>query len=143
VLFRSLQPFADDQTTLPLPGSPYPEVANRIAELYDPLRLNREMQRNREDYAAAVHKATGLQPEAATKTLAEVYGAHVYEPVSLAAAAAEVGLPVEAVRLAWSGTGDPALLKLLTGGSVTRKAWEASFQEAALRAESTKTPEGN
>lgn len=59
-----LQSFTDDQYAL-LSGesailkSYSPEVAQRIAELYQPARLNREIARDREDYSAAVQAACG------------------------------------------------------------------------------------
>lgn len=133
-----LQPFTDDQTTLPLPGSAYPEVTNRIAELYDPARLGREMNRNREDYVAAVLAATAVTPEAATKFVADCFADVTYKALTPAIAAAEVGLQPEAIQQAWATTGDPVLIKLRSGGKVNRAAWESSFQEAALTAESFK-----
>lgn len=132
-----LQPFADDQTALSA-TSEYPEVANRIAELYDPSKLEREMTRDRDDYSAAVLAATAMTPEAAAKCVTSVFASVVYDPVTLHLAAVDVGLTPEAAQAAWSASGDPVILKLRSGGKVNRKAWEASFQEASVAAESFK-----
>lgn len=131
-----LQPFADDQTQLALPRSPEPAVERRIAELYDPARLAKEIRRNREDYADAVAAATGgLAPDEAASALAEVYAAHVYQPVTRETAAAELGLAVEELVPALEASPDPITLAVRGGREVNRKNWEASFQDAILLAE--------
>ncbi|MEX2118897.1 MAG: hypothetical protein WD847_04740 [Pirellulales bacterium] len=130
-----LQPFADDQSALPPVRSDEPVVERRALELYDPVRLARRMLRDREDYAEAVALATGgLSTEQAAIALTETFAAHVYRPVTIESAAAELGLEAETLNAALGGSGDPIVLALLRGLAVDRASWESSFQEAALLA---------
>lgn len=130
-------PFADDQTTLPQPQSPYyPQVERRIAELYNTPRLSKEMQRDRQDYADAVMLACGLSSKQAAECVSAVFDFHAYRMVGLVDAAAEVGLDIQEFVRRTAGNPDPAILALRTGHKVTRRTWESSFQEAALIAAS-------
>lgn len=132
-----LQPFDDDQTRLPRPRSGERAVEQRIAELYDPARLAKQIARDREDYAEAVAAATGgLEPAEAAAALAGVYARHVDEPISAGAAAAELGLQVEELAPALSDSRDPITLAVVLRRAVGRRSWEASFQDAVLLAES-------
>lgn len=133
-----LRPFVNDQRRLLEAGVDLlvddPRRAGRLAQFYGGDRLARHLARDREDYAAAVVKATGVAPREAGAALAAVYRRQVYELVSPAMAAAELGAGQPATALAaLRGSHDPVLLALATGLSVQRAAWEASFAEAALR----------
>lgn len=136
---NGLQPFRDDQTDLlrTAGASSYlPEVAQRVAEAYDPARFGRAMARGREDYAAAVATATGgMSAKEATALLAEMFAGYRDSQVSLEQAAAEVGLDREGFIEVASRSNDPIILMLRYGRSVQRSQWEASYHLAALAAE--------
>ncbi len=129
-----LQSFKDDQFAL-LTGeaailrSYLPEVASRVAELYDPARMNRAIERDRLDYADAVKLATLRTPAEASASLMRVYRGFVEEPVTRAAAAKECGLTEEQFIGATLASRDPILLSLRAGKSVRRGNFESSWNE--------------
>jgi hypothetical protein len=137
-----LQPFHDDQFDLlrfARLTSFVPEVAQRIAELYDSERLGTAMARAREDYTLAVGLATGgLTPAAVTDILVQLYSGYVDEQVTPRQAEIELGLPGESLGKALAGSTDPMLLALLAGKSINRAAWESAFATAAVQAETTR-----
>ncbi len=106
-----------------------PERAYRLEQFYQAKRLDRQLPRDREDYAAAVKEATGLGTDEAASSLARIYRRQVFDPVTPAAACRE--LCCDDLRLL-AASNDPVLLALITGLGVQRKQWEASFGEAAL-----------
>lgn len=129
-----MQPFHDDQFALisgeaAILHSYLPQVARRVAELYNPARLARDQERDREDYAAAVQKATGLSPHDATETLAKVYTAFVDRLITCEIAAAEFGVDVEHFTHATRASTDPIILALRGGRAVKRPSYEASLPE--------------
>jgi len=129
-----MQPFTDDQFPL-LSGeaailrSYLPQVAQRVAELYDPVRLAREQTRDREDYSAAVLQATGVSPREAAEALVRTYSDFVDRPVTRAVAARECGLHEPQFLIATRHATDPAILALRAGGEIRRTSYEASFPE--------------
>lgn len=133
-----LQSFTDDQHPL-LTGeaaileSYLPEVAQRVGEMYNPTKLNREIERDRADYADAVREATGGTTEAAANALAGTYARYNYESVELGRAAEEAGVGVDAFAARTAASTDPITLALRAGKRVTRKAFEASYQDIMLR----------
>jgi hypothetical protein len=133
-----LQPFSDDQHAL-LSGqaailkSYLPEVAQRVGELYDPAKLNREIQRDREDYAAAVKAACHCTTKEAASALADCFAAYAFEPVWRERAAAEAGVGADRFALLTAGSTDAITLALRAGKKVNRKAFEASYQDIMLR----------
>ncbi len=135
-----LQPFTDDQAPL-LGGekgtasSFRPDVAQRLGEIYDPARLALEMPRDREDYEAAVKRATGQTARDAAASLSATFKRFIEHPVTREDAAAELGLPDGAAfdRLT-AQSHDPAALKLRAGEEITRGTFEASFAELAVAA---------
>lgn len=133
-----LQPFHDDQTDLVASAgikSYLPEVAQRLAELYDNRALGRAMARDREDYAEAVARATGgMTPAQAADALVAVYAGYVDQPVTPEAAAVELGIAAADLRELLAKSTDPIALALATGKSVNRAAWESCFAEIALTA---------
>ncbi|MCC7085947.1 MAG: hypothetical protein IT427_13170 [Pirellulales bacterium] len=132
-----LRPFADDQTRL-LAGrvdlfSDDPKIVQRAAEFYDEPRLQRQMNFDRETYAAALDRiAGGLKPDELADDLAAVVRNYAYLPITPDVAAREVGLSHEAFRAALATTQDPIILTLLEGRPVLRGQWDSSFAEAAL-----------
>jgi hypothetical protein len=134
-----LQPFADDQTELVRAvglSSYVPEVAQRLAEVYDPARLGKAMARAREDYAEAVAAATGgMTPAEATDALVAIYSGYLDAPVTPAWAAFELSLPPEKLAEALAASGDTITLAVRSGKSVNRAAWSSAYADAALHAE--------
>jgi len=133
-----LQPFTDDQYAL-LSGeagilrSYLPEVAQRVAELYNPARLNKALDRDRADYAEAVERACGCTTAEAATALTVTFARYVEDEVSRETAAREAGVPVEILISATAASTDPITLALRAGKRVTRKAFEASYQDIMLR----------
>jgi hypothetical protein len=132
-----MQPIVDDQYPL-LTGqvailqSYVPEVARRVAELYDPARLARDQARDREDYAQAVLDATGLTTHAAADALSRTFARFVDRPVTRAVAAAECGIGEEQFVMATRRSTDPVILALRAGREIRRATYEASFPELML-----------
>jgi hypothetical protein len=135
-----LQPFHDDQTdVIALVGlTTYaPEVAQRIAELYDPARMETAIARSREDYTAAVKRATGgLSPLEATNALVAMYTDYVDRPVMPEQAAFELGIDVGQLGEALADSRDAITLSVRAGKTVNRAAWASAFGDAALLVES-------
>jgi hypothetical protein len=133
-----LQSFKDDQHAL-ISGeaavlrSYLPEVAQRVGELYDPARLGKARQRDREDYASAVQSACGCTTKEAAAALANTFARFSDAEVSPDVAAAECGVAVDDFVARTAASTDPITLALRSGKRVTRKAFEASFQDIMLR----------
>ena len=137
----ALQPFADQQSILPIGPGTAPEVAQRIREFYDPERQKVRFQRAEEDYARAVDTATGgMTPVEIVTVLARIYSEVVELPVTLSSAAAEFELTEDQARSFWGASEDPALNLLLRGQEITREAWETAYSEAATRVDKTLVP---
>ncbi|HEX4132465.1 MAG TPA: hypothetical protein VHZ24_20710 [Pirellulales bacterium] len=134
-----LQPFHDSQTELinAVGLSTYvPEVAQRIGQLYDPMRMDKAMTRAREDYAEAVAMATGgLSPAETTDLLVEMYASYLDHPVTPEQAAYELGIEHKQLAEALAGSRDAITLAVGAGMIVNRAAWASAFGDAALRAE--------
>ena len=136
-----LRSFTDDQSRLLASGRVALLVDDRqrltALELFygRQARLQRELERDRDDYRHAVGAATGgMSPSDVARELAAMYETYVVGGVKPAQAARELGLSVAQFRRAMSGSVDPIVLALVEGLSVQRDQWEASFAEAALRA---------
>ena len=134
-----LQSFVDDETPL-LTGesavlkSYLPEVATRIGELYNPTKLNRELERDREDYTTAVASlGNSLSTKEAALALVHTYANYTYEPVNLITAAHEAGVTEAVFVTSTVNSTDPITLTLRAGKQVNRKAFEASFQDIMVR----------
>ncbi len=133
-----LQSFTDDQHPLisgeaAILKSYLPEVAQCIGELYDPARLDKAQRRDREDYAAAVEAACGCTTKAASAALSETFARFVYDDVTRDIAAAECGVASAEFIDRTTASNDPVTLALRAGKRVTRKSYEASFQDIMLR----------
>jgi hypothetical protein len=129
-----LRPFANDQRTLLSGGvellADRIEKIEELASFYASPKLDRDLARDREDYAAAVARATGgLSTRQIADELAAVFRAYAYEPVDPERAKRELAAASLAPLAASS---DPVLLALFRGMSVQRTQFEASFAEAAL-----------
>ncbi|MBS0207793.1 MAG: hypothetical protein JSS27_02465 [Planctomycetes bacterium] len=139
-----LQPFADDQAELMARvglQSYEPQIAQRLQELYDPARLHQAMQRDREDYAAAVALATdGMTPKEAIDALVAVYTRYVDVPVTLSRAAEELCVSEQQLAAALAESRDPMALALVLGKSINRAAWASAFGDAALRVAAHASP---
>jgi hypothetical protein len=137
-----LQPFHDDQTDLIASvgvRSYLPEVAQRMAEVYDNHALGRALARDREDFADAVARSTGgLSPAEAVDALAGIYAAYLDEQVTPEQAAAELGLAPAELTDALSTSSDTITLTVAAGKAVNRAAWESCYADAALLAEKWK-----
>ncbi len=128
-----LRPFANHQKRLLETGISVsldsPARASRFQQFYRARRLERALPRDRDDYATAVHEATGVSVEAAAAALAGVWDGYLNDQVTPETAARELcGDDLAPLR----ASGDPVLLALIAGLSVQREQWEASFAEAAL-----------
>ena len=132
----ALQSFNDDQfpllTTTAVLKSYVPEVAQRVAELYDPQRLGVRLDRDRFDHNAAVVRATGVDSRQAVEALAATCARYQEHPVTLQVAARECGVEAEAFVQATQASQDPHVLALRAGGETNRKQWESSFAGAML-----------
>lgn len=123
-----------------------PKVAADLAAAYaDQEQLLREMNRDREDFAKAVAKATtGLTPKQSTAAVAKLV--KDYEDlVTPLKACRELGIDptkpedaAAALRKRFDGTHDPVLILLAQGTDVQRPQFEASWQEASLLSEVNK-----
>ncbi len=138
-----LKPFEDDQYGLLKSGVDFlssdPTAVRKAAELYDPARLSRFMQFDRQTYDQAVLRTSGLSFAQASSDLASVYHWYRNRPVTLKMASKEVGLTSEEMKNALTNSRDPVILGLLVGKAVHRETWAASFAEAALAAETVRT----
>lgn len=141
-----LRPFANDQRAL-LAGrvdlfAADAATAEKLASFYGDARLERQLERDREDYRAAVERATGLAPARAAAALGQVVRAYEYDLVDAPTAIRELGLPAATdgggsaatLRQALAATTDPILLALCEGLAVQRQQWEASYPAAATLA---------
>lgn len=133
-----LQPFSDDQYPLisgeaAILKSYVPDVAIRVAETYNPMRLTKEQSRDREDYEDAVVEATGVSTKAAAEALSKSYFWYVERPVTRKIAALECGLSEEQFVEKMAVSTDPVVLALRAGREVKRASFESSFQEIMLR----------
>ncbi len=131
-----LRPFRDDQTRLFSTGrvdfrSYDPAIVQRATEFYDEPRLARQMEFDRQTYAQAVLRATGLKPEPLAVALARVVREFAYLPMGSDQAARELGLTSERLTDALAESHDPILLTLVEGRPVLRGQWESSYAEAA------------
>lgn len=131
-----LRPFRDDQTRLFSTGrvdlrSYDPAIVQRAAEFYDEPRLQRQMAFDRQTYAQAVDRATGMKPEDLAAALARTVREFAYLPVTREQAAREIGVSQERLVAALEASHDPILLMLVEGRPVLRGQWESSFAEAA------------
>lgn len=137
----ALQPFVDRQHALAINPNYFPDVAQRIRELYyDQGRVQLELNRDREDFTIAVQAATGKEPKQAIGGLARVYARYAYDDVTQERAARECGVSLERFRAAAARSKDPVLFAfgsppsaLGSPLSVTRGDWEDSFAEAMLQ----------
>lgn len=131
-----LRPVRNDQRRLLSRGvelyAESPELAQQLAEFYSSPKFDRDLVRDREDYAAAVESATELPPERLAAALAQVYRDYVYELVTPRTAARELGIDINLLPLVLRAADDPVLLALADGLDVQRDQWEASFAQAAL-----------
>lgn len=135
-----LRPFRDDQTALFKSGhvdlrSYDHEIIQRIREFYDEPRLQRQMQFDRETYAAAVKEATGWTPEEAAKQYADFINGYSYQPVTYNDARRELGIPPTVSLGVIGNAHDPNILQLIDGRSIPRGLWEGAFAEAATLTE--------
>lgn len=115
-----------------------PSEVNRIASLYARGgQMQRDLSREREDFAAAVKEATGLTVTEAGEAYSRAYAAYADALVDPKAAAIELGLSADAMaqpdlRKTLGNTRDAAIILLLEGVSVKRRQWESAFGEAQL-----------
>lgn len=135
---KGLRPFANDQRQLAQLGvATYvekPQDADRLAVFYG-ATLEKELRRDREDYAEAVAAATGgCEAAEVAAWLGEMYRRYRDELVTPDRAAHELGVRRERLSVVLGGSNDPVILALCAGLSVQREQWVASFAEAALRA---------
>ena len=110
-----------------------PVTLEKLAAFYGRQeRLQRELDRDREDYERAVERTTGLDAQKSANALAGVFRRYALELVDLETAARELGLSAEDARTRLAGASDIVILSLLEGGRVQRKQWEQAYAEAAL-----------
>lgn len=115
-----------------------PAEVNRIAALYARgTQMQRELAREREDFAAAVLEATGLEVAKAGDCYSKVYAEYADALVKPEAAAVELGLKPDAMkaedlRKTLGNTRDAALILLLENIPIKRKQFEATYGEAQL-----------
>jgi hypothetical protein len=136
-----LRPFRDDQSRLFASGrvdlrSEDSTLVQRAAEFYDEPRLLRQMDFDRQTYAASASRATdGMQAEEIAAALGRSVREFAYQPLGTERAARELGLSAAELPQALATSHDPILLALLEGQAVLRGQWESSFADAAALAE--------
>jgi hypothetical protein len=102
----------------------------RLAAFYSTDRLAKELDRDQEDYAVAVAKATcgKLTAKELPEALGKIVRGYAYETVNADKAMRDLGsLHLEFFK----ASNDPYLLSLFEGKEINRRAWEASYHEAA------------
>lgn len=110
--------------------------AAEVASLYSRQeRLQRQVARDREDYAEAVELATGLKPWAAATALSEVFARYAQEDVTAAVALAELGIepgedPAETIRERLAAARGESIIALGRGKPIQRGEWEIDAAEA-------------
>ncbi len=133
-----LRPVQNDQRILLSRGvelyAKSPALAQQLAEFYGNPKFDRDLARDRQDYAAAVERACGLSPAELAVSLARVYRNYVYELVAPDVAARELGVAAQQLPALLRAAHDPSLLALAVGLDVQREQWQAAFAEAALLA---------
>jgi len=111
--------------------------AAEVASLYERQeRLQRQVARDREDYAEAVELATGLKPYGAAVALGEVFATYAQEDITAAVALADLGIdpgldPAETIRERLAAARGESIVTLGLGKPVQRADWELDFGEAA------------
>lgn len=134
-----LRPFRDDQKILlqGVPGKPglysyKPELIERTLEFYDEELLLKRMQIDRDRYDLSLRRCTEYSPAEFAVALTNVVQAFLYDKVSPADAARELGITnIEFLHK----TRDPVLLLLIEGRGVLRGQFESAFSEASLAIE--------
>lgn len=115
-----------------------PALGRRLAQFYG-ADLDKQLTRDREDYAAAVGRACGGRaPGAMARLLGQSIERYADQLVTPRRAADELGLPAAALAEALAESHDVALVSLCAGLALQRGQWTAAFGEAALRAEAWK-----
>lgn len=138
---HGLQGIVDQQSAL-LAGATLtsydPKAIQSLAAFYSRQeKLQRLLARDREDYAAAVAKATGgLTPAKVAKLLSDLVDGYARGLVDPATAMRDLGIAGKPELLAalLDKTSDPALALLAQGHSIDRAQWEAAFSSAAILA---------
>lgn len=132
-----LRPFVNDQKTLDLKGV---KILTDPSQSQDDLtafygldgsgKLDRQLARDREDYAAALAQATGgMKSKELADAFAKVFREYEYELIDPARAKRELGVDsLEPLK----ATGDVYLLALANGKAIPRRTFEQSFNSAAL-----------
>lgn len=131
-----LRPFPNDQRSLDLKGVKILADASQpqddLAAFYGldgSGKLDRQLARDREDYAAAVKQATGMTSKELAEAFARVFRQYEYELVTTDSAKRELG--VESLE-PLKATGDIYLMALANGRGIPRRSWEQSYNSAAL-----------
>jgi len=127
-----LRPFHNDMKAILARGvdlATTPEEADKLAAFYTTDKLERQLDRDREDYADAVLKATGgkLDAKKLPDAVARVVREYQYYQVDLATAKRELGGVAGLQR-----SSDPYILAIVTGHKINRAQWEGSYAEAAF-----------
>lgn len=137
-----LRPFTNDQKSLDLSGVKIIADASQpqddLAAFYGldgSGKLERQLTRDREDYAAAVAQATGgMKSKDLAEAFAKVFRSYEFDLVDPDSAKRELGTDtLEPLK----GTGDVYLLALANGKPIPRRAFEASYSVAALAVKGT------
>lgn len=131
-----LRSFSNDQQKLLGSGvdllSDDPRVVDRLKAFYGSPKLPKGLERDREDYAAAVAEATGgWKVQEMSDALAKVV-ANYEAPVTRDTALLELGAKTTATLVS---SRDPVILAIKANIPVTRGQWDAAVAEALLLAE--------
>ena len=106
-----------------------PDLADKLRSFYLDPKLEKQLQRDREDYDAAVRACTGLSAENLSRAMMVVYGDFAYGQVDLETAMWEFGFEDSKPLV---GSKDSIIMALLAGMKVHRRQLEDSWQEAML-----------
>lgn len=138
---NGIKPFGNDVRDLVEKGvdvlDPDPSVADALGGFYLSRKLDRDVVRDREDFKAAVNEATGVDPEPAAKSLADVFDYGVNHDPTPEDALRELGArSLHGLRPSRNGV----VLALFAGKSVKRNQFNAAFQEMSVLVQLNKVP---
>ena len=139
-----LRPFTDQQGVLAERAglqAAAPETAAKLANYYGRQdKLARDLDRDREDYGAAVAQATGgLSPQAAGQAFGRL-DASYRALVTPEQATFELGMAAGGLETLVARTPEPVLHLLAVGYPVDRGQWESGFHAIAIAAVESATP---
>lgn len=106
------------------------EAAVREAEDYYLSGLAKKMVRQQESYTARVKACNGTETGPNAAAVVGLVETYIYDLVTPAQAAREMGRSLEVAKLLWRNSGNSQLNVLWSGQAIKRVAWEKSWADA-------------